>query len=172
MIVVREDNTGGPAQTGSTEASPEERPKKRAKKKSVEGGARRSIDGDHPDDLPASEDPSRSGGNAYGSKGDPRSESASSERAVPTSATRKGVQSEGSLSKRARVEFPDRVEFMYDEKTPLVFNPLQCAELTHQIRGGTRELPPIGNLYFKDEYIDAAFTRKRVTYLPFSLVQT
>ena len=88
------------------------------------------------------------------------------------SATRKGVQSEGSLSKRARVEFPDRVEFMYDEKTPLVFNPLQCAELTHQIRGGTRELPPIGNLYFKDEYIDAAFTRKRVTYLPFSLVQT
>ena len=138
MIVVREDNTGGPAQTGSTEASPEERPKKRAKKKSVEGGARRSIDGDHPDDLPASEDPSRSGGNAYGSKGDPRSESASSERAVPTSATRKGVQSEGSLSKRARVEFPDRVEFMYDEKTPLVFNPLQCTELTRQIRGGTR----------------------------------
>ncbi|KAH0879761.1 hypothetical protein HID58_067155 [Brassica napus] len=55
-IVVREDNTGGPAQTCSTEASPEERPKKRAKKKSVEEGARRSVDGDHPDDLPASED--------------------------------------------------------------------------------------------------------------------
>ncbi|KAF3585517.1 hypothetical protein F2Q69_00030469 [Brassica cretica] len=164
LIVIQEDNTGGPAQTGSTEASPEERPKKRAKKKSVEDGARRSIDGDHPDDLPASEDPSRSGGKASGSKGDPRSESPSSERAVPTSATRKGVQSEGSLSKWARVEFPDRVEFMYDEKTPLVFNPLQCAELTRQIRGGTRELPPIGDLYFKHEYIDAAFTRKRVTY--------
>ncbi|KAF2546212.1 hypothetical protein F2Q70_00022485 [Brassica cretica] len=170
--VVREDNTGGPAQAGSTEASPEERPKKRAKKKSVEEGARRSVDGDHPDNLPASEDPSRSGGKASGSNGDPRSESPSSERAVPTSATRKGVQSEGSLSKRARVKFPDRVDFMYDEKTPLVFNPLQCAELTRQFRGGTRELPPIGDLYFKDKYIDAAFTRKRVTYLPFSLVQT
>ncbi|KAF3493123.1 hypothetical protein DY000_02055306 [Brassica cretica] len=68
LIVVREDNTGGPTQTGSTEASPEERPKKRAKKKSVEDGACRSIDGDHPDDLPASEDPSRSGGKASGSK--------------------------------------------------------------------------------------------------------
>ncbi|KAF2546214.1 hypothetical protein F2Q70_00022483 [Brassica cretica] len=108
--VVREFNMGGPAQTGSTKASSEERPKKRAKKKSVEDGARRSIDGDHSDDLPATEDPSRSGGKASGSKGDPRSESPSSERAVPTSATRKGVQSEG-----ARVEFPDRVEFMYDE---------------------------------------------------------
>ncbi|KAH0880354.1 hypothetical protein HID58_067748 [Brassica napus] len=131
------------------------------KKKKKKDGARRSVDGDHPDNLPASEDPSRSGGKASGSDGDPRSESPSSERAVPTSATRKGVQSEGSLSKRARVKFPNRVDFMYDEKTPLVFNPLQCAELTLQIRGGTRELPPIGDLYFKDEYIDAAFTRKR-----------
>ncbi|KAF3549682.1 hypothetical protein DY000_02010127 [Brassica cretica] len=51
--------------------------------------------------------------------------------------------------------------FSYDEKTPLTFNPLQCAELTRQIRCGTRELPPIGYLYFKDEYIDAAFMRKR-----------
>ncbi|KAF3585509.1 hypothetical protein F2Q69_00030467 [Brassica cretica] len=123
--VVREFNMGGPAQTGSTEASSEERPKKRAKKKSVEDGARRSIDGDHSDDLPATEDPSRSGGKASGSKGDPRNESPSSERAVPTSATRKGVQSEGA-----------------------------------RIHGGTTEFPPIGDLYFKDEYIDAPFTRK------------
>ncbi|KAF3530316.1 hypothetical protein DY000_02037762 [Brassica cretica] len=158
-------NTGeGPVQTGSTEASPEERPKKRAKKKkSVEEGARRSIDGDRPDDLPSSEDPSRGEGKASRSEGEPRVESPSSERAAPTSATRKGIQSEGSLSKRTRVEFPDRVEFLYDEKTPLVFNPLQCAELTRQIRGGTRELPPIGDLYFKDECIDTAFMRQWLT---------
>ncbi|KAG2271462.1 hypothetical protein Bca52824_066017 [Brassica carinata] len=159
--VVGEDNTGGPAQTGSTEASPRGIHQKESLIRNLSRKARRSVDGDHPDNLPASEDPSRSGGKASGSDGDPRSESPSSERAVPTSATRKGVQSEGSLSKRARVKFPDRVDFMYDEKTPLVFNPLQCAELTRQIRGGTRELPPIGDLYFKDKYIDAAFTRKR-----------
>ncbi|KAH0864308.1 LOW QUALITY PROTEIN: hypothetical protein HID58_081519 [Brassica napus] len=97
LIVIQEDNTGGPAQTGSTEASPEERPKKRAKKKSVEDGARRSIDGDHPDDLPASEDPSRSGGKASGSKGDPRSESPSSERAKIILAF-VIVQSDGSMN--------------------------------------------------------------------------
>lgn len=61
------------------------------------------------------------------------------------------------------------MEFLYDEKTPLVLNPLQCAELTRQIRGGTRELPPIGDLYFKDEYIDAASASKRVSYFPLSL---
>ncbi|KAF2543021.1 hypothetical protein F2Q68_00030559 [Brassica cretica] len=38
---------------------------------------------------------------------------------------------------------------------------LECAELTRQIRGGTREVPPIGDLYFKDEYIDAASASKR-----------
>ncbi|KAH0903728.1 hypothetical protein HID58_043231, partial [Brassica napus] len=134
--VVREDNTGAPAQTGSTEASPEERPKKRAKKKSVEEGARRSVDGDHPDDLPASEDPSRSGGKASGSEGDPRSESPLSERAFPTSATRKGVHSEGSLSKRARVEFPDRC---------LILSVRGVERRSVAGRGSCR----IGELYFK-----------------------
>ena len=62
------------------------------------------------------------------------------------------------------------MQFAYDEKTPLIFNPLQCAELMRQIRGGTRELPPIGDLYFKDEYIDAAFARKRVMCSPFILL--
>ncbi|KAF2562746.1 hypothetical protein F2Q70_00017186 [Brassica cretica] len=37
----------------------------------------------------------------------------------------------------------------------------QSDELTRQIRGGTKELPAIEDLYFKDEYIDAAFTRMR-----------
>ncbi|KAH0901879.1 hypothetical protein HID58_041382, partial [Brassica napus] len=80
-----EASTVGPAQTGSTKASPEERPKKRAKKKkSVEEGARCSIDGDRPDDLPSSEDPSRGEGKASRSEGEPRGESPSSERAAPT----------------------------------------------------------------------------------------
>ncbi|KAF3608304.1 hypothetical protein DY000_02049016 [Brassica cretica] len=95
--VVREDNTGGPAHTGSTKTSPEERPKKRAKKKSVEDGARRSIDGDHPDDIPASGDPSRSGGKASGSKGDPRSES-------PSSAAEKLARTRLSTIERLRAE--------------------------------------------------------------------
>ncbi|XP_022570040.1 uncharacterized protein LOC111212736 [Brassica napus] len=38
---------------------------------------------------------------------------------------------------------------------------LKCADLTRQIRGGTKELPPIGDLYFKVEYVDAAFARAR-----------
>ncbi|KAF2541264.1 hypothetical protein F2Q68_00031965 [Brassica cretica] len=94
-------------------------------------------------------------------EGDPRSESAASERSVPDSTTRKGARSKGSFARRGGVEFPDRVQFSYDEKTPLIFNPPGCAELTRQICGGTRELPPIGDLYFKDEYVDAAFAIAR-----------
>ncbi|KAG2283051.1 hypothetical protein Bca52824_054271 [Brassica carinata] len=107
------------------------------------------------------------------SEGGSRRESAASERSAPDSATIRGARSEGSLTRRG--EFPDRVQFSYDEKTPLIFNhPLQCTELTRQIRGGTRELPQIGDLYFKDEYVDAAFTRARVTALsfyPFLLIE-
>ncbi|KAF2608933.1 hypothetical protein F2Q68_00044713 [Brassica cretica] len=118
---------------------------------------------------PSSKSPSEKGKGASASGSEPRGESVASDKAnsaasdktTPVSVARGRSQSRGSLAKRARVEFPDRVQFSYDKKTPLVFNPLQCAELTRQIRGGTRELPPIGDLYFKDEYIDAAFTRTR-----------
>ncbi|XP_013708760.1 meiosis-specific protein ASY2-like [Brassica napus] len=85
-------------------------------------------------------------------------------RGTPSSSERKtGVESGGSLPQKAGggIRFPDRVEFLYDEATPLVLNPLQCAELTRQIRGGTKELPPIDDLYFKKEYIDAAMASKR-----------
>ncbi|XP_048611642.1 uncharacterized protein LOC125585947 [Brassica napus] len=68
---------------------------------------------------------------------------------------------EGSVAKRRRVEFPDRVEFSYNETTPLILNPLRCAELTRQIRGGTKEMPQLEDLYFKNEYIDAASSRAR-----------
>ena len=75
---------------------------------------------------------------------------------------------EGSVAKRRRVEFPDRVEFSYNETTPLILNPLRCAELTRQIRGGTKEMPQLEDLYFKNEYIDAASSRARVSALPFT----
>ncbi|KAF2541300.1 hypothetical protein F2Q68_00030560 [Brassica cretica] len=148
--VVGEDNMETPVQTGSTRESPEERPKKKLKKKTVEEGL---------------EDPSRSGGKASGSRGETRNESPLSERLAPSLVVRKDARSEGSLPKNGRIESPDRVEFLYDEKTPLVLNPLQCAELTRQIRGGTRELPPIGDVYFKDEDIDAASVSKRLSVI-------
>ena len=75
---------------------------------------------------------------------------------------------EGSVAKRRRVEFPDRVEFSYNETTPLILNPLRCAELTRQIRGGMKEMPQLEDLYFKNEYIDAASSRARVSTLPFT----
>ena len=71
--------------------------------------------------------------------------------------------------RRRKIEFPDRVEFSYNETTPLILNPLWCAELTRQIRGGTKEMPQLDDLYFKTEYIDAASSRARVTALPFIL---
>ncbi|XP_013726582.1 meiosis-specific protein ASY2-like [Brassica napus] len=82
-------------------------------------------------------------------------------RSTPDSSARKRSGSEGSVAKRKRVEFPDRVEFSYNETTPLILNPLRCAELTRQIRGGTKEIPQLEDLYFKNEYIDAASSRAR-----------
>ncbi|KAF3576119.1 hypothetical protein DY000_02031713 [Brassica cretica] len=82
-------------------------------------------------------------------------------RSTPDSSARKRSGSEGSVVKRKRIEFPDRVEFSYIETTPLILNPLRCAELTHQIRGGTKEMPQLEDLYFKNEYIDAASSRAR-----------
>ena len=152
---------------------PEKRPKKKTKKKSVKTETRPSVDGTTSGDVagrgsPSLETPSEKRRRVSASESEPRSESAASEMTAPESVARGGTRSEGSLAKRGGgVEFPDRVQFSYDKKTPLIFNPLKCAELTHQIRGGMRELPPVGDLYFKDEYIDAAFTRKRVMCSPF-----
>ncbi|KAH0857487.1 hypothetical protein HID58_085748, partial [Brassica napus] len=83
-------------------------------------------------------------------------------RSTPDSSARKRSGSEGSVVKRKRIEFPDRVEFSYNETTPLILNPLRCAELMHQIRGGTKEMPQLEDLYFKNEYINTASSRARV----------
>ncbi|KAF3511315.1 hypothetical protein F2Q69_00006155 [Brassica cretica] len=82
-------------------------------------------------------------------------------RSTLDSSTRKRSGSEGSVAKRKRIEFPDHVEFSYNETTPLILNPLRCTELTRQIRGGTKEMPQLEDLYFKNEYIDAASSRAR-----------
>jgi len=146
---------------------PEDRPKKKTKKKSFDAEPRPSaVEATLVDVAMISsvspETPSEKKRNVSARGSGSGSESAASERSAPDSSARKGSRSEGSLAKRGRIEFPGCVNFSYDEKTSLIFNPLQCAELTHQIRGGTKELPQIEDLYFKDEYINSTFLRKRV----------
>ncbi|KAF3518686.1 hypothetical protein DY000_02061071 [Brassica cretica] len=102
-------------------------------KKGVEqicrGGAQTSVDGALSSDdarggSPSSKSPSEKKKGASASGSEPRGESAvsdkansaASEKTTPISVARGGSQSEGSLAKRARVEFPDRVQFSYDEK--------------------------------------------------------
>ncbi|KAF2600157.1 hypothetical protein F2Q68_00010135 [Brassica cretica] len=153
-------------ETDPAEAVPEDHPKKKTKKKSVEAEPRPSAVETTLVDVArrgsvTPETPSEKKRNVSARGSGSGSESAASERSAPDSSARKGSRSEGSLAKRGRIEFPGCVKFSYDEKTSLIFNSLQCAELTHQIRGGTKELPQIEDLYFKDEYIDAAFVRKR-----------
>lgn len=84
---------------------------------------------------------------------------AGASRSAPSSS----VDASGSFTTRGpRVDFPDRVNFSYDEDTPLIYNPVQCAELTRQVKGGPIDLPPVADLFFKDEYIKAAQARKQV----------
>ena len=150
----------------STRGSPEERPKKKLKKKTAED-----------DGTSAPEIPSRSGEPATEVGDGSRDESPSSKGAPSSSARETGAGSGGSLPRKAGrgIRFPDREEFLYDEATPLVLNPLRCAELTRQIRGGTKELPPVEDLYFKKEYIDAAMAGRRVNsfslYFPFPFLK-
>ncbi|KAF3570928.1 hypothetical protein F2Q69_00060217 [Brassica cretica] len=163
MVTNYSDNIFGSASSSPTGTK---RPKKKTKKKSVETETQPSVDGTTSGDVAGRgshslETPSEKRRRVSASESEPRGESAVSERTAPDSVARSGTRYEGSLAKREGVEFPDRVQFSHDEKNPLFFNPLKCAELTRQIRGGMRELPPVGDLYFKDEYIDAAFTRKR-----------
>ncbi|KAG5397527.1 hypothetical protein IGI04_019341 [Brassica rapa subsp. trilocularis] len=149
-MAVGDDDVGRHDPTDSTRGSSEGRPEKKSKKTTAED-----------DGTPAPEVPSKSGGQATETGDGSRDESPLRTRALSPSARKKGVESGGSLPQKAGKGFPDPVEFLYDETTPLVLNPLQCAELTRQIRGGTKELPLIDDLDFKKEYIDAAMASKR-----------
>ncbi|KAF2599327.1 hypothetical protein F2Q68_00011183 [Brassica cretica] len=153
-------------ETDPSEAVPEDLPRKKKKKKSIEAEPR-------PSDVEATlvdvatrggvspETPLEKKGKVSTRGSGSWSDLAVSERSAPDPSARKGSRSEGSIVMRGRIEFPDRVQFSYDEATPLILNPLRCAELTRQIRGGTKEMPHLEDLYFKNEYIDAASSRAR-----------
>ncbi|XP_013607709.1 PREDICTED: uncharacterized protein At3g60930, chloroplastic-like [Brassica oleracea var. oleracea] len=160
----REGAAEDPVETNPSEGVPEDRPRK--KKRSIEAEPHPSDveaalvevvtrDGFCPETPPEKRKVSTQG-----------SDPVTSERSAPDPSARKGSRSEGSIVKRGRIKYLDRVEFSYDETTPLILNPLRyaelkCAELTRQIRGGTKEMPQLEDLYFKSEYIDAASSRAR-----------
>ncbi|KAF2554485.1 hypothetical protein F2Q68_00013939 [Brassica cretica] len=159
--VEREGAAEDPVETNPSEGVLEDRPRKKKNKRSIEAEPRPSDveaalvevvtrDGVSPETPPEKRKVSTRG-----------SDPVASERSAPDPSARKGSRSEGSIVKRGRIEFPDRVKFSYDETTPLILNPLRCAELTRQIRGGTKEMPQLEDLYFKSEYIDAASSRAR-----------
>ncbi|XP_013614072.1 PREDICTED: uncharacterized protein LOC106320250 [Brassica oleracea var. oleracea] len=144
-----------------SEAAPEDRPRKKKNKGSIEAEPR-------PSDVETGlVEVVAGGGVSLETPPEEREVSArgsdpvASERSIPDPSARKGSRSEGSTVRRKKIEFPDRVEFSYNETTPLILNPLRCTELTRQIRGGTKEMPQLDDLYFKTEYIDAASSRAR-----------
>ncbi|XP_033141428.1 uncharacterized protein LOC103853772 [Brassica rapa] len=176
----RDEATSRDEATAMDDATPVERPKKKVKKKAAGTEPGSSVV------VPSSADAAREGEvipnvsleekrKALVQRSGSGSESAGGEKSVPGSSMSGGPRLEGTPSKTGRIEYPDRVEFLYDEATPLVLNPLRCAELTRQIRGGTKELPPVDDLYFKKEYIDAAMAGRRVNslspYFPFSFLK-
>ncbi|KAF3524088.1 hypothetical protein F2Q69_00046079 [Brassica cretica] len=152
---------GGSLESDRSETAPEDRPRKKKKKKSIEAEPRPSdvetglVEVVAGGGVPLETPPEEREVSARGS--DP----AASERSIPDPSARKGSRSEGSTVRRRKIEFPDRVKFSYNETTPLILNPLRCAELTRQIRGGTKEMPQLDDLYFKTEYIDDASSRAR-----------
>ncbi|KAF2533412.1 hypothetical protein F2Q70_00029153 [Brassica cretica] len=159
--VGREGATRGSVESDRSEAAPEDRPRKKKKKKSIEAEPCPSdvetslVEVVAGGDVSLETPPEEREVSAQGS--DP----VTGERSIPDPSARKGSRSEGSTVRRKKIEFPDRVEFSYNETTPQILNPLRCAELTRQIRGGMKEMPQLDDLYFKTEYIDAASSRAR-----------
>ncbi|KAH0880097.1 hypothetical protein HID58_067491 [Brassica napus] len=128
--VGREGATGGSVESDRSEAAPEDRPRKKKKKGSIEAEPRPSDVETGPVEVVTG------GGVSLETPPEEREVSArgsdplASQRSVPDPSARKGSRSEGSTVRRRKIEFPDRVEFSYNETTPLIFNPLRCAELT------------------------------------------
>ncbi|KAH0903607.1 hypothetical protein HID58_043110 [Brassica napus] len=159
--VGREGVTRGSVESDRSEAAPEDRPRKKKKKKSVEAEPRPSDAETGLIEVVAGEDVSLETPPEEREVSERGSDPVTGERSIPDPSARKGSRSEGSTARRKKIEFPDRVKFSYNEMTPLILNPLRCAELTHQIRGGTKEMPQLDDLYFRNEYIDAASSRAR-----------
>ncbi|XP_056863826.1 uncharacterized protein LOC130511051 isoform X1 [Raphanus sativus] len=98
-------------------------------------------------------------------------EKASGKRAVKSrSAPSLSEGADGSFAaRRSQMNFPDVVDFSYNGDTLLISNPMKCAELTRQVRGGPVALPPVENLFFKEDYVEAAHARKVVIPLSLSI---
>ncbi|KAF3607990.1 hypothetical protein DY000_02047629 [Brassica cretica] len=75
-------------------------------------------------------------------------------------ATRGGVSPETPLEKKRKVSTRGSGSGS-DPAASARSAPDPCAELTRQIRGGTKEMPQLEDLYFKNEYVDAASSRVR-----------
>ncbi|KAG2250678.1 hypothetical protein Bca52824_080814 [Brassica carinata] len=152
------DEASPDEETATDDAVPVERPKKKTKKEAagVEPGSSvvvpTPIDAVREDDATPNV-PLEKKRKVLAQRNGSGPESAGDEKS--------GSSFGGLPSKKGRVEYPDRVEFLYDKKTPLILNPLRCAELTRQIRGGTKEMPQLEDLFYRDEYIDAAALRAR-----------
>ncbi|KAF2561574.1 hypothetical protein F2Q70_00015668 [Brassica cretica] len=122
--VGREGAAECPFESNRSGAAPEDRPRKKKKKK-------RSIEAEAPPSgaeaglvevvarggVSLETPPEGRKVSAWGS--DP----VTSERSVPHPSARKGSRSEGSTVGRRKIEFPDRVEFSYNETTHLILNP-------------------------------------------------
>ncbi|KAL0855949.1 hypothetical protein Bca101_061102 [Brassica carinata] len=171
----REERTEGVGTAGLTDETLEKNPKKKPKRK---GNAKKDRQPSDSGSAPAhSPSPPRPGDEVAVQSPPERSppadarvtsKSPSGTLALPAqssgSAPARASVSESSLGKRPRIDFSDRVEFLYNEQTPLVCNPGQCAELSRQIRGGPREMPPVSDLVFKDDYIEMSLMNRRVRF--------
>ncbi|KAF2531116.1 hypothetical protein F2Q70_00031931 [Brassica cretica] len=114
----REGAAEDPVETNPSEAVPEDRPRKKKKKRSIEAEPR-------PSDAEAVLVDVVAGGGVFletppekrkvSARG---SDSVASESSAPDPSARKGSRSEGSIVKRGRIEFPDRVEFPTTRRLP------------------------------------------------------
>ncbi|KAF2594037.1 hypothetical protein F2Q70_00042364 [Brassica cretica] len=124
--VGREGATRGSVESDRSEAAPEDRPRKKKKKKFVEAEPRPSdaetglVEVVAGGDVSVETPPEEREVSARGS--DP----VTGERSIPDPSAKKGSRSEGSTARRKKIEFPDRVEFSYNETTPLILNPLRA----------------------------------------------
>ncbi|KAH0886063.1 LOW QUALITY PROTEIN: hypothetical protein HID58_062159, partial [Brassica napus] len=106
-------------ETDPAEAVPEDRPKKKTKKKFVDAEPRPyAVEATLVDvamrGRVSPETPSEKKRKVSTRGSGSGSEPAASEKSAPDSSARKGSRSEGSLAKRGRIEFPERVQFSYD----------------------------------------------------------
>ncbi|KAJ4866358.1 Uncharacterized protein Rs2_52118 [Raphanus sativus] len=159
----------GPVEASANDPS-EERPKKQRKKPTeAEQSSSRQVDPSTEDDTLddavdgfARDEREREEFTPAPGASISKYKMASGKRAVKSrSAPSLSEGADGSFAARgSQMNFPDVVDFSYNGDTLLISNPMKCAELTRQVRGGPVALPPVEDLLFKDDYVEAAHARK------------